>query len=170
MLGSSLSNQRNRFTAPSFAELNRRNRMESAFRNIWTYSLLTIVVMALCVGAFAQGGAGELTGQVTDTTGAVVAGVQVKLSNAATGAVRTTMTTSAGTYDFPQLEIIGTYNLEITSKGFKSVKVQNVVVTVGQVTTRDIKMEVGTATEQVTVEAGAQMVQTEDSSLSQAVD
>ena len=75
--------------------------MESAFRSIWTYSLLAIVVLALCVGAFAQGGAGELTGQVTDTTGAVVAGVQVKLTNVATGEVRTTMTTSAGTYDFP---------------------------------------------------------------------
>src|SRR5580704_5567490 len=144
--------------------------MESAFRSIWTYSLLALVVLALCVGAFAQGGAGDLTGQVTDTTGALVAGVQIKLTNTGTGAVRTTMTTSAGTYDFPQLEIVGTYTLEVTSKGFKSVKVQNIIATVGQVTTRDIKLEVGAATEQVTVEAGAQLVQTEDSSLSQAVD
>jgi hypothetical protein len=140
--------------------------MESAFRNIWTYSLLTFVVVALCVGAFAQGGQGELTGQVTDTTGAVVSGVEVKLSNAATGEVRTTVTTPAGTYRFPALPIVGTYALEITSKGFKSVKVQNVVVTVGQITTRDIKLEVGAATEQVTVEAGTQLVQTEDASLS----
>jgi hypothetical protein len=144
--------------------------MESAFRSIRTYSLLALVVLALCVGAFAQGGAGDLTGQVTDTTGALVAGVQIKLTNTGTGAVRTTMTTSAGTYDFPQLEIVGTYTLEVTSKGFKSVKVQNIIATVGQVTTRDIKLEVGAATEQVTVEAGAQLVQTEDSSLSQAVD
>jgi hypothetical protein len=144
--------------------------MESAFRNIWTYSLLTFVVVALCVGAFAQGGQGELTGQVTDTTGAVVSGVEVKLSNAATGEVRTTVTTPAGTYRFPALPIVGTYALEITSKGFKSVKVQNVVVTVGQITTRDIKLEVGAATEQVTVEAGTQLVQTEDASLSQNVD
>src|SRR5580704_394402 len=85
--------------------------MESAFRSIRTYSLLALVVLALCVGAFAQGGAGDLTGQVTDTTGALVAGVQIKLTNTGTGAVRTTMTTSAGTYDFPQLEIVGTYTL-----------------------------------------------------------
>jgi hypothetical protein len=50
------------------------------------------------------------------------------------------------------------------------VKVQNIVVTVGQITTRDAKLEVGAATEQVTVEAGAQLVQTEDASLSQDVD
>ncbi len=40
----------------------------------------------------------------------------------------------------------------------------------GVVTTRDVKLEVGAASEQITVEAGAQLVQTEDSSLSQNVD
>jgi hypothetical protein len=144
--------------------------MESAFRTTWTCVLLAFVVLALSVGAFAQGGAGELTGQVTDSTGAVVSGVEVKLTNSSTGEVRTTVTTPAGTYNFPALPIVGTYTLEIAAKGFKSVKVQNVVVTVGQITTRDVKVEVGAATEQVTVEAGAQLVQTEDSSLSQDVD
>jgi Carboxypeptidase regulatory-like domain len=144
--------------------------MESAFRSTWTCLLLAFVVLALCIGGFAQGGGGELTGQVTDSTGAVVSGVEIKLTNSATGEVRTTTTTPAGTYRFPQLEIVGTYSLEITNKGFKSVKVQNIVATVGQITTRDVKLEVGAATEQVTVEAGAQLVQTEDSSLSQDVD
>ncbi len=64
--------------------------MESAFRKTWIYVLTAITLVALSVGAFAQGGIGELTGQVTDTTGAVVSGVQVKLTNTATGEVRTT--------------------------------------------------------------------------------
>ena len=144
--------------------------MASAFRNTWTCFLLTFVVLALCVGAFAQGGNGELTGQVTDSTGAVVSGVEVKLTNAATGEVRTTVTTPAGIYSFPALPIVGAYSLEIANKGFKSVKVQNVIVSVGTITTRDIKLEVGAATEQVTVEAGQQIIQTEDSSLSQLID
>jgi len=144
--------------------------MESAFRSIWTYSLLAFVALALCVGAFAQGGQGELTGLVTDSTGAVVSGVEVKLTQNATGEVRTTVTTPAGTYNFPALPIVGTYTLEVASKGFKSVKVQGVVVSVGVATTRDIRLEVGAATEQVTVEAGAQMVQTENSSLSTSLD
>jgi hypothetical protein len=143
--------------------------MESAFRTTWTCVLLALVVLALSVGAFAQG-QGELTGQVTDTTGAVVAGVEIKLTQNATGEVRTTVTTPAGTYNFPALPIVGTYTLEIAAKGFKSVKVQNIIATVGQTTTRDIKMEVGAATEQVTVEAGAQMVQTEDSAVSENID
>src|SRR6266446_10539573 len=90
------SNQCNSIAAFRFPELNRRNRMESAFRNTWTYLLLAFAVLALSVGAFAQGGAGELTGLVTDSTGAVVSGVEVKLSNTATGEVRTTVTTPAG--------------------------------------------------------------------------
>jgi Carboxypeptidase regulatory-like domain/TonB dependent receptor len=143
--------------------------MESAFRKIWMCSLLAVVMLALCVGAFAQG-AGELAGLVTDTTGAVVSGVQVKLSNTATGEVRTTMTTPAGIYNFSALPIVGTYTLEIAAKGFKSSKVQNVIVSVGVVTTRDVKLEVGAATEQVTVEAGQQLVETEDSALSTLID
>src|SRR5713226_4183911 len=143
--------------------------MESAFRATSTRFLLAFVVLALSVGAFAQG-AGELTGLVTDSTGAVVSGVEVKLSNSATGEVRTTVTTPAGIYSFPSLPIVGTYTLEIAAKGFKSTKVQNVIVSVGTITSRDVKLEVGVATEQVTVEAGAQLIPTEDSSLSQLVD
>src|SRR5580658_5599640 len=150
---------------------NRRYRMESAFRSTSKYFLLAFVVLALCVGAFAQGGQGELTGQVSDSTGALVAGVEVKLTNASTGEVRTTVTTSAGSYRFPALPIVGTYTLEVTAKGFKSVKVQDIVASVGQITTRDLKLEVGAAAEQVTVEAGgSQLIQTEDASLSENVD
>ena len=144
--------------------------MESAFRSTWTCFLLTFVVLALCVGAFAQGGNGELTGLVTDSTGAVVSGVEVKLTNSATGEVRTTVTTPGGVYNFSALPIVGVYSLEIADKGFKSVKVQNVIVSVGTITTRDVKLEIGAATEQVTVEAGQQIIQTEDSSLSQLID
>ena len=143
--------------------------MESAFRCMWTRFLLAFVVLALCVGAFAQG-TGELSGLVTDPTGAVVAGANVKLSNSATGEVRTATTSPAGTYRFPALQVTGTYTLEVSPKGFKSVKVQNIILSVGTIATSDVKLEVGVATDQVTVEAGAQLVQTEDSSLSQNVD
>jgi hypothetical protein len=137
---------------------------------MWTRVLLAVVVLALCVGAFAQGGTSELTGEVTDQTGAIVPGAPVKLTNSATGEVRTTTTTPAGTYRFPALQVVGTYALEVSPKGFKTEKVQNIVVTVGTIVTRDVKLEVGATSEQVTVEAGAQLVQTEDSSLSQNVD
>jgi hypothetical protein len=144
--------------------------MESAFRSIGIRLLVALLVLALSVGAFAQGGSGELSGLITDPSGAVAAGVDVKLSNTATGEVRTTVTTPAGTYRFPALPVVGTYTLEISPKGFKSVKVQNIIMTVGTIVNRDVKLEMGTTTEQVTVEAGAQLVQSTDASLSQDVD
>lgn len=143
--------------------------MTSTIRHFCAYFLLAFAVLALSVGAFAQGGQGELTGLVTDSTGAVVSGVELKLTEVATGEARTTTTTGAGIYRFPALPV-GNYTLEVTTKGFKSVKVQNIVTSVGMVSTRDLKLEVGAATEQITVEAGASLVQTEDAALSQNID
>src|SRR5260370_35595241 len=114
--------------------------MESAFRATSTRFLLAFVVLALSVGAFAQG-AGELTGLVTDSTGAVVSGVEVKLSNSATGEARTTVTRPAGIYSFPSLPIVGPYTLEFAAKGFKSTTVHNVVVSVGTITSREVTLE-----------------------------
>src|SRR5260370_40875129 len=114
--------------------------MESAFRATWICFLLAFVVLALCVGAFAHAGNGELTGLVTDATGAVVSGVEVNLSNIATGEARTTVTTDSGIYTFPALPIVGSYTLAVAAKGFKSSKVQNVIVSVGVITTRDVKL------------------------------
>jgi hypothetical protein len=65
---------------------------------------------------------------------------------------------------------VGAYSLELSPKGFKSVRVQDIVVGVRGATTRDVKLEVGAQGEQVTVEAGAQTVQTTESSVSDLVD
>ena len=139
-------------------------------RSSWIHLVIPFVLLCLCIGAFGQGGNGDLTGLVTDSSGAVVSGVQVKLTNSATGEVRTTVTTAAGIYSFPALPIVGSYTLEVESKGFKTARVQNLIVSVGTTTTRDLKLEVGTGSEQITVEAGQQLVQTEDSALSTLID
>jgi hypothetical protein len=118
-----------------------------------------LVVLSLCVGALAQGTTGELSGLVTDPTHAVVAGATVKLTNPATKEIRTTTTTAAGIYIFLALAV-GSYSLELSPKGFKS---QDIVVSVGGATTRDVKLEVGAQGEQVMVEAGAKTVQTTES-------
>ena len=144
--------------------------MDYAFRNTLTRVLLVLSVLALFTGiVWAQGGSGELTGLISDPSGAVVSGAEVKLKNPATGDVRTTTSSQAGIYRFAALPV-GTYSIEVAPKGFKSVKVQNVVVTVGTTATADVKLELGATSEQVTVEAGAQLVQTEDAALSQLID
>src|SRR6185369_17697275 len=108
----------------------RRQSMDYAFRNTLTRVLLVLSVLALFTGIVWAQGSGELSGLVTDPQGAVVAGAEVKLTNPATGDVRTTITSGAGIYHFAALPV-GNYTLEVAPKGFKSVRVQNVVVTVG---------------------------------------
>ena len=144
--------------------------MESAFRNTWTYLLLAIVVLTVLAGTVWAQGTGEITGLVTDQTGAVIPGATVTLSNSATGEKRTTVTSSAGIYRFPGLPVVGTYVVQVSSKGFKSTKTEGIVVSVGVTATTDLKLELGAANEEVTVEAGAETVQTSDSSVSQLVD
>ncbi|HZQ70249.1 MAG TPA: TonB-dependent receptor [Terriglobales bacterium] len=145
--------------------------MEYAFRNTMTRFLLVVTVLGLLLGTmWAQGGVGELTGLVSDPSGAVVSNATVTLSNTATGDKRTTVTTAAGVYRFSALPVVGSYTLETSPKGFKSVKVTDVVVSVGTTTSRDIKLELGASSEQVTVEAGQQLVQTEEAAVSQLVD
>jgi Carboxypeptidase regulatory-like domain len=134
-------------------------------------ALVLFLLAALSVSlAFGQAGTGELTGLVTDPTGAVVANASVTLTNDATGEKRATTTTAAGIYRFIALPVVGTYTLETTPKGFKMTKVANIVVSVGTVTSHDFQLEIGTGAETVTVEAGAQQIQTEDSSVSQLID
>src|SRR5207237_4561917 len=87
-----------------------------------------------------------------------------------TGDKRTTVTTPAGVYRFSALPIVGTYTLEIAPKGFKAVKIANLVMSVGTTVTQDVKLELGAGTEQITVEAGAEVVQTSEAALSQLVD
>ncbi len=144
--------------------------MDYAFRNTLTRFLLAFTVLALLTGTmWAQGGTGELQGLVTDPSGAVVANAQVTLTNTATGDKRTTVTTPAGIYRFVALPVVGTYKLETSLKGFKGVKVADVIISVGTVTNRDIKLEVGTATEVITVEAGAQLLQTSEAALGDVI-
>jgi Carboxypeptidase regulatory-like domain len=144
--------------------------MHSALRHTWIRLLLVLTALALWAGVVWAQGTGEITGLVTDQTGAVVSGVKVTLTNSATGEKRTTFATSSGDYRFPGLPVVGTYTIEIASKGFKSTRIEGVVVSVGTTVTKDVKLEIGAASEQVTVEAGAEAVQTTESSVSQLVD
>jgi len=133
---------------------------------------LTFAFASLSCGAdaWAQAGTGELTGLVTDATGAVVPGVQVDLVNSATGIGRQTLSSSAGVYRFVSLPIVGTYTLTVQQPGFKVAKVEGIVMTVGTTITHDIKLEVGAPADVVTVTSGAELVQSTESAVSTLVD
>jgi hypothetical protein len=145
--------------------------MQVPFRHtlVQFFAFLTVTVFLTSM-LWAQGGTGELTGLITDPSGAVVANASVTLSNSGTGEKRTVSTGSSGVYHFAALPVVGSYTLDVTAKGFKGYRIANIIISVGTITTHDAKLQVGTYSEEVTVEAGAQQVQTEDSSLSGLVD
>ena len=112
---------------------------------------------------------GEITGTVTDSTGAVIAGAKVTITNAATAVPRTVETNEAGNYSVPFLNP-GIYNITAELEGFKTARVDDRQVQVGDVQRVNIALEIGAVTEVIEVQAGAQMLQTSDSSLGTVID
>lgn len=131
---------------------------------------LTFVIALLClsVSAWAQG-AGELTGVITDSSGAVVAKASVKVTNNSTGIQLSTVTTNAGVYRFPALTVVGTYNVTVEAPGYKTTTLKDITVSTGTTVNRDAVLQVGAKTETVVVEASAETVQTSESQMSELV-
>ena len=90
---------------------------------------------------------GQIIGQVTDPTAAVVPQAQVQLRDAATGAIRNTSTDMTGQYAFPQVTP-GSYSLTVSSSGFAKAVIQPIKVDLGKTSTINITLQVG-ATGQV---------------------
>ena len=104
-----------------------------------------------------------VSGRITDPTGAIVAGATVTVRDAA-GKVRQTTTGADGSFHLTQLPA-GQYELTATSRGFKTNK-QSIELKPSELAMLQPRLDVGTASEQVTVEAGAQIVQTESANVS----
>ena len=115
---------------------------------------------------WAQGGIGELSGLVSDPKNVPIAKASITLINTATREQRVATTTSAGTYRFPDLAVVGSYTLEIAARGFRHYRITDIIISVGVTTSHDAKLEIGTFKEAAIVEAGAQQVQTQQSSIS----
>jgi hypothetical protein len=123
-------------------------------------SRITVLLLCLCVLSFPIFAQQEATisGTVTDPTGAAIAGAQVNVTNAATGVSRTVVTNPAGAYQVPQLAI-GTYSVTIKAPGFKTYTKTGVVLNVSAAVRVDAALQLGQATESVTVSADAVQVQ-----------
>jgi len=112
---------------------------------------------------------GEISGTVTDPSGAVIAGAKVTVTNTATNVAREVETNVQGSYSVPFLNP-GVYSLQAELEGFKTATVSDRVLEVGDVQRVDFIMEIGAVTEIVEVQAGAQMLQTSDTSLGTVID
>lgn len=102
----------------------------------------------------------SVRGIVTDPSGAAVAGATVTIKNVGTNEERTSTTNSSGFYAFPSL-VPGTYDISVTQSGFKRAEIKNRIAQVTQSAQVDVVLQVGQASEAVTVSAeGAELLST----------
>ncbi|MCC6861159.1 MAG: carboxypeptidase regulatory-like domain-containing protein [Bryobacterales bacterium] len=109
----------------------------------------------------AQTGNASINGQVQDTSGAVIPGVAITAKNVQTNVTRTTQSNAEGRYSITNL-IPGTYNLTAEFQGFKNLQREAIALRVGDSIGLDLVMEVGSATESVTVTGQVPLLRTED--------
>src|SRR6266498_286692 len=124
--------------------------------------------LALAVCAWAQTNTSRISGTVTDSSGAVIAGAKVTAKNDATGVAQTQATTEAGLYSFPSLPV-GSYTITVEMTGFKTANQAGVIIQVNTPVTADIAMEVGQANEIVNVTGGVERLQTDNATIGNVV-
>ena len=128
--------------------------------------LLFIFLAAVCIPSVnAQtAGTGALNGTVTDASGSVVPSVTVTATNVDTGQIRTVTTGPNGFYSIGLLPP-GNYKVRFEGAGFKQIDVPGIGVNVTETAVLDRQLEVGSQTQEVTVQGESETVETSSSAL-----
>src|SRR6185312_15255563 len=126
---------------------------------------LLAAVFVLCGLALAQSDRGSITGVITDPGGGVVPATKVQARNTATGGVYQAVSTGTGNYTISELPA-GPYELSVTVAGFKKFVRQGLDLQVGQTLRVDPTLEVGAASESITITEAATLLKTESGELS----
>src|SRR5256885_14886113 len=126
------------------------------------YQRLLLPLLAFCLfigSSFGADPTGTIAGTVLDPSGAAVVGAKVTVTNVATGFTRDTQSAVDGGYLFPLLPV-GTYSVAVEAAGFRRSEQKGIQVKADQSSTVSISLQIGAATETVSVEANADLVET----------
>jgi Carboxypeptidase regulatory-like domain/TonB dependent receptor len=138
-------------------------------RLVYSACWLTLMVSCFAAAAKAQTETATISGLITDDTGAVVPGAEVKLQSVERGVAGTATTNNAGIYVFPSVHP-GQYQLTVHKPGFKQVDFVGMIINVQDHIEQNFRLQVGSVAESVTVEATAPTINTQDASVSTVVD
>src|SRR5579885_1851187 len=142
----------------------------AAHVNSVSYASAKLWLLAIFIAAPALGQTfGEITGRITDSTGAAVPQANVSVTNVNTNAVRQTLSNESGDYSFPSLPP-GVYNLKVERQGFKTEAAQNIQVQVQQTVRLDFALQVGQVSESVEVQASAAQLQAENATVGTVIE
>ncbi len=123
---------------------------------------IPVLIVAILFGAALAwaGITGSISGVVSDPNGGVMVAATVTAIETQTGVKTETTTDSKGFYDFPSLPM-GTYNVEVRSSGFKLYRQTGLVIDVNSTLRVDVKLQIGEASEKITVMSEAVHVETD---------
>ena len=128
-----------------------------------------VAFLLIALASWAQAPTANVTGTVSDPSGAVIANAPVRLTNAATGFNRTLNTNTEGVYAFNAVPI-GTYTLTIEATGFPKQIREGLELQVGQTARIDATLQVGNVAESIRVEGGAPLLQTETTEIGTVIE
>ena len=131
--------------------------------------LKPFLLLTLCLApGFAQVDTGTITGTLTDSSGAAVAAIAVTITNTATGIQASAVTSARGQFVSPPLRP-GSYTVSAEAPGFKK-SVTELTLSLNDRAVADMVLQIGAASEQVTVKATAPMLQSESATVSNIQD
>ena len=136
-------------------------------RRLLSTTLLALAVLPLAAAALAAQ-SGAITGRVTDSTGSVVVGAKVAVTNTETGVRREVESNAQGYYTAPLL-VRGLYTVQASQTGFKEIVRSNLNLDEGQTMRLDIGLEVGQVSERIEVSGGAPLLETERPTISTVI-
>jgi len=126
-------------------------------------------LLMTCAGVYAQTSTAQINGTIHDASGLAVPTADIKVTQTATGAVRTVTSGPDGSYVLTSLPI-GPYVLEVIKDGFSKYVQTGIVLQVDSNPTIDATLKVGSVSEQVMVQADAALVETRSTGVGQVVD
>ncbi len=133
------------------------------------FSRVVLCLIACACFVAAQTSTSQISGAVRDSSGSVIPGAMVTLTNEATGVTQSQPTTGSGVYSFPAIPA-GVYTLRADAPGFKSFIQTKNTIQVDTPVTVDVVLEVGAATERVEVSAAAEVLQTTSATIGNVVE
>src|SRR5271156_111680 len=142
--------------------------MKFFFPRLFAAPVLLAGLLTAPLPGFAQSTTADITGTVTDNTGAILPNATVTLTNLGTKETRKATTTSAGDYTFTLLNP-GSYSITVTEDGFKSFSVGEISLAASDRAREDAKLEIGSSDQTVTVTGQAPALQSDSSVLTATV-
>lgn len=137
-------------------------------RNSFTSRFWLLLVFLCGLAVWAQTNRGGISGNITDTSGAVVPNARITITNVGTNETRTLTTNTKGSFIQENLEPV-TYRVEVEAQGFKKAVLDKVKVDTSSVTTANLVLQPGNVNTQVTVAADSSLVNTESGALGQTI-